>query len=103
VLQRRTELLLGDGVVVGSLVAKKVVVGMVVLFSTISYLQYHRRRDSTYPAGGLEYSISEGLVAVEQLVGDNHLHTLDCGAHIGMQVESGSLMHLKDFHNHDMI
>jgi hypothetical protein len=51
VLQRRTELLLGDGVVVGSLVAKKVVVGMVVLFSTISYLQYHRRRDSTYPAG----------------------------------------------------
>jgi hypothetical protein len=85
VLQRRTELLLGDGVVVGSLVAKKVVVGMVV------------------PAGGLEYSISEGLVAVEQLVGDNHLHTLDCGAHIGMQVGSGSLMHLKDFHNHDMI
>ena len=63
---------------------------------------YHFR-GPTNLAGGLAYSISEGLVGVEQLEVDNHHHILDCAARIGMQAESVSLMHPKDFHSHGTI
>jgi hypothetical protein len=103
VLRRRMVLPLDDEVVEGNPEVKRAVVGMVALFKNFSNWQCNNRRNSTHLVGDLGYNIFEDLVEVEQLAVGILPHILGCDDRIGTQVESASLMHPRDSHNHDKI